>query len=130
MNISKQCLLSLLGGYSFVFYKHLQKSYVDKDYFIENTSFHFNNELKFVYVYKHSKSGLIKDVYELNTLSIYIDDDCVLSLLNNSHITHTLSSDIERDSIKPISDSKVKDVFMNFNDILLKMGSERWVLKL
>ena len=121
MNISKQCLLSLLSCYNFVFYKHLPKNYIGKDIFIENISFHFNNEFKFVYIYKHSKSGLIKDVYELNTLSIYIDDDCVLSLLNNSYITHTLSSDIERDSIKPISDSKVKDVFMNFNDILLKM---------
>ena len=121
MNISKQCLLSLLSSYNFVFYKHLPKNYIGKDFFIENTSFHFNNELKFVYIYKHSKSGLIKDVYELNTLNIYVNDDCVLSLLNNSCITHTLSSDIERDSIKPISDSKVKDVFMNFNDILLKM---------
>lgn len=121
MNISKQCLLSLLSCYNFVFYKHLPKSYIDKDYFIENTSFHFNNNLKFVYIYKHSKSGLIKDVYELNTLSIYAGNDCVLCLLNNSSITHTLDSDIERDSSKPISDSKVKDVFMNFNDILLKM---------
>ena len=121
MNISKQCLLSLLSSYNFVFYKHLPKNYIGKEYFIENTSFHFNNELKFAYIYKHSKSGLIKDVYELNTLSIYAGDDCVLCLLNNSSITHTLDGNIERDSLKPISDSKVKDVFMNFNDILLKM---------
>ena len=121
MNISKQCLLSLLSGYNFVFYKHLPKNYIGKEFFIENTSFHFNNELKFVYIYKHSKGGLIKDVYELNTLSIYDGDDCVLCLMNNSYMTHTLSSDIERASLKPISASKVKDVFINFNDILLKM---------
>ena len=121
MNISKQCLLSLLSSYNFVFYKHLPKNYIGKDFFIENTSYHFNNELKFVYIYKHSKSGLIRDVYELNTLSIYVGDDCVLSLLNNSCITHTFNGDIGRDSLKPISDSKVKDVFMNFDDILFKM---------
>ena len=121
MNISKQCLLSLLSGYNFVFYKYLPKNYIGRDGIIENTSFNFNNELKFVYIYKHFKSGLIKDVYELSTLSVYVGDDCVLRLMNNSSITHTLGSDIEVYSLKPISDSKVKDFFMNFNDILLKM---------
>ena len=121
MNLSKQCLLSLLSGYNFVFYKHLPKNYIGKEHIIENTSLHFNNELEFIYIYKYSKSCLMKDVYELNTLSIYSGDECVLCLTNNSYVNHVLGIDVERGSLKPISASKVKNVFMNFTEILLKM---------
>ena len=121
MFISKQCLLSLLSGYSFVFQKHLPKNYISKEYFIENTSFHFNNELKFVYIYKYSKSGLLKDIFELNTLEVYSGDECVLSLKSSSFKDHVNISNLDKEFSKPIGDDKVKDIFMSFTDILLKM---------
>lgn len=121
MNLSKQCLMSLLKCYNFVFQKKVTKNTVSKEGFIENTSFHFNNELKFVYIYKYSKSEILKDIFELNTLEIYSGDECVLSLKNNSFKDHVNISNVDQEFSKPIGDDKVKDVFMSFTDILLKM---------
>ena len=121
MQISTQCLMSLLKCYRFVFQKKVTKNTVSKEDFIENTSFHFNNELKFVYIYKYSKSGLLKDIFELNTLEVYSGDECVLSLKNNSFKDHLNISNVDQEFSKPIGDEKVEDVFMSFTDILLKM---------
>lgn len=115
--------MSLLKCYNFVFQKKTVKNTVSKEGFIGNVSFHFNNELKFVYIYKYSKSGLLKDIFELNTLEIYSGDECVLSLKNNSFKDHVNISNVDQQFSKPIGDDKVKDVFMNFTDILLKMES-------
>ena len=110
MNVSNKALLDLLGIYSYAYEKHVKKGYISNGE-ISNTSFVFNNELKFEGVYQKTKSTWFKDIFTLTTLDISCNDIPVIRLRNSNLI----SKDVFDSLSKPLNNKNIKDV----NKILL-----------